>query len=75
MQVGAVDRELRVLVAREPPAGSGDELAEAVEEGRLTGRDAGGGRSASRPSRARIFVACGRTLMPTPIGRNRGAAS
>jgi hypothetical protein len=40
-----VERELRVLVAREPAGRlQVDELAEAVEEGRLAGRDAGGGQ-------------------------------
>jgi len=44
VQVAAVDRELRVLIAGEPAGRLPvDELAEAVEEGRLTSRDADGG--------------------------------
>jgi NADP-dependent aldehyde dehydrogenase len=40
LQVAAVDRELRVLVAGEPAGRLGvDELAEAVEEGRFAGGD------------------------------------
>src|SRR5580693_3365386 len=45
MQVAAVDRELRVLIAGEPAGRLPvDELAVAVEEGRLAGRDADGGQ-------------------------------
>jgi hypothetical protein len=45
VQVAAVDRELRVLVAGEPAGRLPvDELPEAVEEGRFAGRDADGGQ-------------------------------
>ena len=43
LQVAAVDRELRMLVAGEPAGRLGvDELAEAVEEGGFAGGDADG---------------------------------
>jgi len=63
LQVAAVDRELRMLVAGEPAGRLGvDELAEMVEEGRFAGGDADRGqlRFEAMPGRGSSSRAAGR---------------
>ena len=76
MQVGAMDRELRPVVAGVAAARLlEDELAVAAVEGELARLDALGRQGVGRPSSLSSRIACGRRLMPTPSGRISGAAS
>jgi hypothetical protein len=74
LQVTAMDRELRPLIAREASQGLAmDELTEAIEEDRFARLDGHAGERLAQPEREELARRMGKEVDAQAHGRNSGA--